>query len=159
MGFRGLEEFNLALLAKQGWIILSRPEALLSRILKARYFRIGTFWEANVGRRPSLTWRSILRGRPLLEEGNQWVEGLGDEEGRWRWRLHRRGWFTVRSAYKHARTMRARKLASSSGSNSNGQSKIWALSYIPCRCLSGWTQGTEEWIQQVVEEVSAVKIS
>ncbi|KAL0295933.1 UNVERIFIED_CONTAM: hypothetical protein Sradi_6645400 [Sesamum radiatum] len=35
IGFCGLNEFNLALLAKQGWRILSRREALLSKVLKA----------------------------------------------------------------------------------------------------------------------------
>ncbi|KAL0360850.1 UNVERIFIED_CONTAM: putative mitochondrial protein [Sesamum radiatum] len=136
LGFRGVKEFNQALLAKQGWRILSRSDALLSRILKARYFSHGTFWDAVAGRRPSLTWRSIIRARPLLEEGCQWAEGQGNERGCWRWRFHRLGRFTVRSAYVHARTMKARMMPSSSGTALNRGKELWSMiwgSVIPPR--------------------------
>ena len=36
MGFRDLHYFNLAMLAKQGWTLLSNPDSLCTRILKAR---------------------------------------------------------------------------------------------------------------------------
>ncbi|KAL0404525.1 UNVERIFIED_CONTAM: hypothetical protein Sradi_2093300 [Sesamum radiatum] len=88
LGFRGIREFNLTLLAKQGWRILTRPAALLSRVFKAKYFGHEMFRDANDGRRPSLAWRSILRSGPLLVEGCQWVEGAGVEAGRWRWCFH-----------------------------------------------------------------------
>ncbi|KAL0448585.1 UNVERIFIED_CONTAM: putative mitochondrial protein [Sesamum latifolium] len=69
LGFWELREFNLALLAKQGWRILTRPESLLSRVLKARYFPYSSLGEAGVGARPSLTWPGICSAKPLLEEG------------------------------------------------------------------------------------------
>lgn len=39
LGFRDLMEFNVALLAKQLWRIITGPNLLMSRILKARYFQ------------------------------------------------------------------------------------------------------------------------
>ncbi|KAL0458446.1 UNVERIFIED_CONTAM: hypothetical protein Slati_0471800 [Sesamum latifolium] len=131
------------------------------------------------------------------------------------------GRFTVQSAYRHAKNMSARMVASSSVSSSTGQDalwptiwgskipprvktfmwrlcmgalptlenlgrrklgivtlcpicdsqvetvthiflqcpfarQIWALSCIPWKCLSEWNQGVENWIMQVVREVSVV---
>ncbi|KAL3846296.1 hypothetical protein ACJIZ3_003699 [Penstemon smallii] len=77
LGFRDLEAFNLALLAKQGWRIIQKPESLLSRILKARYFKSCDFMQANLGSNPSFTWRSILEARPILERGMRWRVGNG----------------------------------------------------------------------------------
>lgn len=38
IGFRDLKAFNLALLAKQAWRIVTRPHSLPSRIFRAKYF-------------------------------------------------------------------------------------------------------------------------
>jgi hypothetical protein len=37
LGFRGLELFNLSLLAKQGWRLLQRPDSLAATIIKEKY--------------------------------------------------------------------------------------------------------------------------
>ncbi|KAL0438905.1 UNVERIFIED_CONTAM: hypothetical protein Slati_2373500 [Sesamum latifolium] len=69
LGFRSLKAFNLALLAKQGWHLPSQPHMFSSQVLKARYFPQCSFWEASVGSRPSLTWRSVLDSREVLRAG------------------------------------------------------------------------------------------
>jgi hypothetical protein len=76
MGFRDLALFNQALLAKQGWRLLTDPESLCSRVLKGRYFPDTDFWHAQKPRSSSYTWRSILHGRDLLVQGLRW--GIGD---------------------------------------------------------------------------------
>lgn len=55
LGFRDMESFNLALLAKQAWRITTSPELLLSKIIKARYFPNSSFFLADVRDRPSQT--------------------------------------------------------------------------------------------------------
>ncbi|KAL0318284.1 UNVERIFIED_CONTAM: hypothetical protein Sangu_1984600 [Sesamum angustifolium] len=70
LGFREICEFSLALLAKHGWRILTRPASLLSRILKAIYFSSSSFGEAGIGSCLSLTLHGICAVRPLLKEGH-----------------------------------------------------------------------------------------
>lgn len=61
MGFRDLQTFNQAMLAKLSWRILKYPDNLMAKILKAK-----------LGSNPSLTWRSILWGHSLFEKGIRW---------------------------------------------------------------------------------------
>lgn len=58
--FRDLASFNLALLTNQAWPITTQPELILARIMKARYFPTTDFFLAEVGERPSLTWRRTV---------------------------------------------------------------------------------------------------
>ncbi|KAL0458058.1 UNVERIFIED_CONTAM: putative mitochondrial protein [Sesamum latifolium] len=73
----------MALLAKQGWRILSRQTSLLSRILKARYFPRSDLLEAKVGYNPSFTWRSIWAAIEVLKMGCRWRIGDGRQVRIW----------------------------------------------------------------------------
>uniref|UniRef100_A0A803QGC3 RNase H type-1 domain-containing protein n=1 Tax=Cannabis sativa TaxID=3483 RepID=A0A803QGC3_CANSA len=79
MGFRNMEDFNKALLAKQGWKILTYPDCLLSKILKALYFPKESFLVAKPGHYGSSIWSSILWGRDLLQQGMRWCVGDGSQ--------------------------------------------------------------------------------
>ncbi|KAK9913636.1 hypothetical protein M0R45_037446 [Rubus argutus] len=87
MGFRDLESFNLALLAKQCWRIQNNPKALWVRILKARYFNHCKFFQAKIGSRSSWAWSSILAGRETISLGARWQVNNGKSiqvwEDRW----------------------------------------------------------------------------
>jgi hypothetical protein len=69
LGFRDIELFNLALLAKQVCRLLQEPSSLSARILKAICFPNGDFLEAELGSSPSKIWRSIFDGREVLAHG------------------------------------------------------------------------------------------
>lgn len=84
MGFKNLKAFNLALLAKQGWRIVQNPSSLIHKVLKVKYFENTSFLEAQLGKRSSYTWRSLLEARCILERGMRWCIGNGRNVDIWR---------------------------------------------------------------------------
>jgi hypothetical protein len=66
IGFRDIELFNLALLARQAWRIVQDTTSLSARILKVVYYPEGDFLGADLGSTPSQVWRSILEGKELF---------------------------------------------------------------------------------------------
>jgi hypothetical protein len=83
MGFRDIEIFNLALLAREAWRILQNPEALSARILKAIYYTNEDFLEAQRGSHPSQIWRAIIDGRDTLKQGLIRRIGTGEKTHAW----------------------------------------------------------------------------
>ena len=67
----------MALLAKQGWWLMTITHSLVFRVLKSKYFPFGTFLDAKLGSNPFFLWRSILAGRPTLMVGLFWRVGNG----------------------------------------------------------------------------------
>ena len=64
--------FNLALLAKQGWRLLSNPTSLVAKICKAWYYPDSSSLQARLKANPSYVWRSMLAAaRRRIETGDQ----------------------------------------------------------------------------------------
>ncbi|GMI75495.1 hypothetical protein like AT4G29090 [Hibiscus trionum] len=59
LGFRELGQFNVALLAKQCWRLITHPDCFLAKVLKARYYPTSDFLSSNLGSNPSYIWRSL----------------------------------------------------------------------------------------------------
>uniref|UniRef100_A0A803NT49 Reverse transcriptase zinc-binding domain-containing protein n=1 Tax=Cannabis sativa TaxID=3483 RepID=A0A803NT49_CANSA len=72
MGFKDLEDFNQAVLAKQGWKLVTNPNNLFAQVLKALYFPNVEFLEVGKGAWCSNVWRGILCDRELLMKGTRW---------------------------------------------------------------------------------------
>ncbi|CAJ2640848.1 unnamed protein product [Trifolium pratense] len=77
MGFRDLHSFNLAMIAKQGWKIMTQAHSLLAKLYKARYFPKTSFFAAKLGHNPSYAWRGIWEARRILMNGCRWSVGNG----------------------------------------------------------------------------------
>ena len=53
LGFRNLQTFNLAMLAKQGWRLVMNLDSLVAQIYKAKYYQHGDVFKAKLGSNPS----------------------------------------------------------------------------------------------------------
>ena len=77
LGFKNLEMFNNALLAKQCRRMVMEPDALWARVLKGIYFLNGEIMKARKGGRASYTWSSLLVGIDFLKNiyfGRLWMD-------------------------------------------------------------------------------------
>ena len=83
MGFRKLKQFNLALLAKQGWQLQMGHDSLVFWVFKEKYFTKCEFIDAHLGNIPSLIWSSIWVAQELVKYGSRWRIGNGKKVRIW----------------------------------------------------------------------------
>ncbi|KAL9285804.1 putative reverse transcriptase zinc-binding domain-containing protein [Arabidopsis thaliana] len=83
LGFRDLQCFNDALLAKVSWRILSNPTSLLARTLLGKYYHTTPFLESSVPTSTSHGWRGICIGKELLKSHLGKVIGNGSSTFIW----------------------------------------------------------------------------
>jgi hypothetical protein len=83
LGFRDLHLFNLAMLARQAWRLLTNPDSLCGKVLKAKYFPNSSILECQVKEGISYSWRSILQGVELGKKGLIWRVGDGSHIKIW----------------------------------------------------------------------------
>ncbi|XP_057793280.1 uncharacterized protein LOC131009894 [Salvia miltiorrhiza] len=74
MGFRSLQLFNVAMLGKTAWRLLHDPEALVSRVLKAKYFPNGDYLSAKLGSSipPPLGLEDLRVAELIDASSNEW---------------------------------------------------------------------------------------
>ncbi|XP_042978923.1 uncharacterized mitochondrial protein AtMg00310-like [Carya illinoinensis] len=98
MGFRDIDVFNKAMLAKQGWMLQTKCDSLVAKIFKEKYFQNCQFIDAKIGYKPSFMWRSLLAAQDLVKAGMVWRVGNGKSIsiGKDKW-LHNGSDFKVRS--------------------------------------------------------------
>lgn len=77
LGFRNLHGFNLSLLGKQCWNLIEKPNALLSRVLKARYYPDCHLIHARRIGGASYTWSGLWEAKEEIKKGLRWVLGDG----------------------------------------------------------------------------------
>jgi hypothetical protein len=87
MGFKNLRAFNEALLAKQGWRLITNPQSLVARMFKAKYYPQCDFLKAKRTQNWSFSWQSIQKSSWILKKGCVWKIGDGKSINIWedRW--------------------------------------------------------------------------
>jgi hypothetical protein len=84
MGFKDLILFNQALLEKQAWHLITCPDNLCARVLRAKYYPRGNLLDTVTAWEASQTWRAIEYGLELLKQGAVWRVGNGNSIRIWR---------------------------------------------------------------------------
>jgi len=77
MGFKEIEKFNDALLAKQVWQMINNPNSLCHRVFKARFFPDYSILEARESIVGSYAWKSLLSARDVIRQWMIWRVGNG----------------------------------------------------------------------------------
>jgi hypothetical protein len=79
MGFSDMTLFNKAMLGKQGWRLMTRPDSLCAMVIRGKYFTDGEFMTATRKRRSSETWN----GQEAMKMGLIKRIGPGDSVNVW----------------------------------------------------------------------------
>jgi hypothetical protein len=77
MGFKDMRMYNQALLARQLWRLIQKPESLCAQILRAKYYPNGNIIDTVFTGNASSTWRAIEYGLELVKKGVIWRIGNG----------------------------------------------------------------------------------
>ena len=77
IGFRDMKLFNQALLARQAWRLIQRPESLCVRVLKSKYYPNGNLLDTVFATDASPVWREFEHGLEFLKKGLIWRVGDG----------------------------------------------------------------------------------
>ncbi|XP_024042043.1 uncharacterized protein LOC112099165 [Citrus clementina] len=75
--FKNLHDFNVAMLGKQVWKLLTNPESLIGQIFKTRYFPRTSIVEVVLGHNPSFVWRSLLAAKHIIVRSSRIQVGSG----------------------------------------------------------------------------------
>ena len=66
------------MLEKQMWKLLTCPDSLVAKVIKARYHPRTSVLQASVGHNPSYVWRSILAGKDVVIQRSRPQVGCGN---------------------------------------------------------------------------------
>ena len=81
--FCDLRLFNLALLGKQGWNLLTKPHILVARVFKEKYFPSGDYLSSNLGSNPSFVWKNIWSAKEVVRLGYRMRIRFGEITSVW----------------------------------------------------------------------------
>ncbi|CAN1320546.1 Uncharacterized mitochondrial protein AtMg00310 [Linum perenne] len=72
------------MLGKQGWKFLAKPNVLVTRVFKSKYFPKWDYLIAESGYHHSFVWKSILAAQDVVRRGYQWRIEDGSNVGVWK---------------------------------------------------------------------------
>lgn len=76
LGFKEIENFNLAMLGKQVWRLLHNKDSLFYKVFKSKYFPNCSILDEGVKVMGSYAWQSILKACRVVRLGSRWRIGI-----------------------------------------------------------------------------------
>lgn len=83
MGFKNLKALNMAMIGKQAWKLVTSPNSLITKLLKAKYYPRSDYFGASVSHNPSYVWRGLWRVKDMVRRSFQWSIGTGESISVW----------------------------------------------------------------------------
>ena len=83
MGFKNLKAFNMAMIGKQAWKLVTSPNLLITKLLKAKYYPRSDYFGAAAGHNPSYVWRGLWKVQEMVRRRFQWSIGTGESISVW----------------------------------------------------------------------------
>lgn len=77
LGYRNLYGFNIAMLRKQIWNFLQKPNSLVARVFKARYYPSGNLLNSARCGGASFLWSGLWTAKEEFKKDFRWVMGDG----------------------------------------------------------------------------------
>lgn len=84
LGYKDLKQFNVSMLAKQGWRLLNGDNPLVTGLMKAIYFPTTDFLNAKLGTNPSYMWRNIFQSQTIVKQGSRRRIGSVEDTEVWK---------------------------------------------------------------------------
>lgn len=69
LSFKYLRDVDISMLGKKCWRLLTKPDSLVAKVCKSKYYAATEFMEAKLGSSPSFIWRSIVEARWVISSG------------------------------------------------------------------------------------------
>ena len=73
LGFREMKKFNVAILGKMTWKLITNPDTICSHLFKGIYHPYLNLLNAKQGRKASWIWASLMIGRTAINKGYRWI--------------------------------------------------------------------------------------
>lgn len=114
LGLKELKKFNMAMLAKQGWRLLTEANQLVSAVMKARYYSDSSVLNAELGSNPSYVWHGIHQAMDVVRAGARRKIGDGEDTMVWKvpWLPDERNGFISTDEYNQLENIKVSHLMS-----------------------------------------------
>jgi len=83
MCFKSLKAFNMAMVGKHSWKLVSNPDSLITHLLKAKYFPRVDYYGAIIDHNPNYVLRSSWSVKDVIRQGFQWSISMGERIPLW----------------------------------------------------------------------------